>query len=147
MEQFKDLLERVKNRNLRIDNPSSYRDLNDYMNDMIKNRNDKVKNELAYYIEQARQKIMSYYQALMVTLEKVDEIYSRVGIMGKRYNKTNWEIISDVAEKILTQTSKELYEGAKEGNFEHKKKEVYEYTEKILLYILDLLKQFRKKKM
>ena len=146
MEQFKDLLKRVENRKLRIDNPSTYQDLNKYINDMKKNRNKNVKNELIYYIEQARQKILNYLQALILDEKQVEEIYSRVWSISKQKIKTNWEIINDIAEKIFTQTSKEIYIGAKEGNFEKTIKEVYEYSEKLLLYILDLLKQFRKKK-
>ncbi|MFX0134548.1 MAG: hypothetical protein ACFFDN_12985 [Candidatus Hodarchaeota archaeon] len=144
MEEFKDLLEKVKNRNLRIDNPSSYQELNDYMNDMKKNKNSQVKNELAYYIEQARLEITSYYQALMLTEEKVEEIYTKVGIEDKRAFIV-WDVISDISDKLITDSSKLIFEGAKEGNFEYKVKEAYEFAEKLLLYILELLKQFQKK--
>lgn len=57
------------------------------------------------------------------------------------------EIISLIANKIITQTSKKIYEGAREGRFEKEIVESYEYTENLLLFILELVERFRKKKL
>lgn len=84
MEQFTDLFKKIKVRNLRIDNPSSYHNLVKYINDMKKKKNKRVKNELLYYTEQARLKMISFYQSFILPAEEVDEIFKKVDIEATR---------------------------------------------------------------